>query len=463
MAKASLNNMHQPASTVDTPTRRWQWFWRLTFTLCGTAAVIWWWMMPGGFPVDHPRFLANRLLPVIVLAVAVVGRMAMSRGRWRIVRAVALGLSVAATAGCCAGAAMFPVSAQRFLPVGLLPAVLLWLAYWRTFRAGPALGWPLCLPLVAVAAVIAGICPWTQRGDDPATRPRDVPLPELATVNDEDRPTLIDLTDQVQVTTATGDIRTQMDGLSLSIAPLLTFHSRSPDRCWTILAPRRERTGQWRRLAGMHQADGTLQLGFADDELHWLRVEVDPASELLSIDARSQLEEPVFSHLNDFCQLEVNGHRELSIAFSPCPDTRVEVLPADYPRGRPRRLAYLDSDGVFRVVEASSGEKGPFHALASGPLAADAPLILTLFDAGRPVCELEFADWAAQASTELSPTAGWGLPVNAIEFERLGDAASAPVMVWITLAGTSVGRGWDSVGHRPGTYVNRLRVSAPGE
>jgi hypothetical protein len=29
---------------------------------------------------------------------------------------------------------------------------------------------------------------------------------------------------------------------------------------------------------------------------------------------------------------------------------------------------------------------------------------------------------------------------------------------FVTLAGTSVGRGWDSVGHAPGTYRNRMKI-----
>jgi hypothetical protein len=48
--------------------------------------------------------------------------------------------------------------------------------------------------------------------------------------------------------------------------------------------------------------------------------------------------------------------------------------------------------------------------------------------------------------------------MNAIEFGR-GDARpTAPVSLFITLAGTSVGRGWDSVGHSPGVYRNRMRI-----
>ena len=34
------------------------------------------------------------------------------------------------------------------------------------------------------------------------------------------------------------------------------------------------------------------------------------------------------------------------------------------------------------------------------------------------------------------------------------------IFVWLTLAGTSVGRGFDSVGHKAGTYRNRVRIEA---
>ena len=50
--------------------------------------------------------------------------------------------------------------------------------------------------------------------------------------------------------------------------------------------------------------------------------------------------------------------------------------------------------------------------------------------------------------------AGWGLPVNAIEFQRDGPVVS----LYLTLAATSVGRGWDSVGHAAGVYRDRLVI-----
>ena len=134
----------------------------------------------------------------------------------------------------------------------------------------------------------------------------------------------------------------------------------------------------------------------------------------------------------------------------------MEVLPFDYPAGRPARFAYLGADNIFRVAQAKSGEKGPFETLAEGKLNRTDPLTLTLYDDGAPFCRITLDDWAAQAGTDLSPTAGWGVPQNAIEFSWDEDRQTAHF--FITLAGTSVGRGWDSVGHTPGVYRNRMTI-----
>ena len=70
---------------------------------------------------------------------------------------------------------------------------------------------------------------------------------------------------------------------------------------------------------------------------------------------------------------------------------------------------------------------------------------------GSAIARLTFEDYAAQADTTLSPTAGWGVPVNALEFGLAADAPSSPASIFVTLAATSVGRGWDCVGHRAGS------------
>lgn len=86
-------------------------------------------------------------------------------------------------------------------------------------------------------------------------------------------------------------------------------------------------------------------------------------------------------------------------------------------------------------------------------------LTITLYDAGHPAGEVVLDDWAVQADTSLSPTAGWGVTMNSIEFQRSDDDPASTASIWITLGGTSVGRGWDSVGHAAGTYRNRLRIT----
>lgn len=129
-------------------------------------------------------------------------------------------------------------------------------------------------------------------------------------------------------------------------------------------------------------------------------------------------------------------------------------------RGRPLRFAYVDDAQVLRMVTATSGEKGPFRHLAAGALPAGEPLVLILRDEQTPMCRLTLADWDAQRGRSLSPTAGWGVPVATLEFARNGEHASSPVEIWISLASTSVGRGFDSVGHAAGTYRNRIRVEA---
>jgi hypothetical protein len=42
-----------------------------------------------------------------------------------------------------------------------------------------------------------------------------------------------------------------------------------------------------------------------------------------------------------------------------------------------------------------------------------------------------------------------------------GDEPTSPASLFITLAATSVGRGWDSVAHAAGTYRNRIAIE-PG-
>ena len=73
------------------------------------------------------------------------------------------------------------------------------------------------------------------------------------------------------------------------------------------------------------------------------------------------------------------------------------------------------------------------------------------------VQETATLDWAVQCSKQLSPTGGWGLAENSIEFSLRGEDERQAVF-YFTLASTSAGRGFDSVGHRAGIYRNRMKI-----
>lgn len=81
---------------------------------------------------------------------------------------------------------------------------------------------------------------------------------------------------------------------------------------------------------------------------------------------------------------------------------------------------------------------------------------LTLLDGDEVQCRVTLLDFTSQASTELSPTAGFGIAQNAIELLASEQAPAQTIL--FSLAATSVGRGWDTVGHAPGNYRNRMRV-----
>jgi hypothetical protein len=244
----------------------------------------------------------------------------------------------------------------------------------------------------------------------------------------------------------------------MTIDPLLTFISRSPDRFWIAFAPREMREPPRTKLTRWSREGSILQTCYENNlGTSGLRVSAtgDDGAEVESI---TRISEPIYSHLNTFCEITLAGHSKLSIAFSPCAAQRIDVLPMDYPVGRPSRLAYLDSAEVFHVVQATSGEKGPYHELASGKLRRGEPLEITLYDEGRAIASVSFADWTSQLSTELSAVAGWGVCDNAIEFSLRDEGLRSGASIFVSLASTSPGRGYDSVGHAAGTYRNRMSV-----
>jgi len=202
--------------------------------------------------------------------------------------------------------------------------------------------------------------------------------------------------------------------------------------------------------------DGAATTLFYKDEGE-SELDVSASGGAVQLDGRSKLEQAIYSHGNSYAELAVTGHKKLSVSFSPAPQQRVEVAAV----GAPMRFGYLDGNDTFHVVQASDRTRGPYKELATGKLKRGEPLTVTLYDGDKAMFAVTLADWAAQVSTALSPTAGDGLPANAIELARGGEAETAPALVTFTLAATTIGRGTQTVGHAPGVYRDRIAVRLP--
>ena len=437
----------------------WRLGWTLLLLIHAAGCLVWWFLMPGGFPLSHLRCWANLILPWCGCLLLLSGVWAAWRGNTAWFLAIALGVTLAWSTALLVALYLFPFSSRKFLLPALAIAVLLWIA-WGAAQLGKPKAWLINGFIAALVILGSGLFIYAQRGPQADTHPLNIAFPQLPeNVEPISGSSVAVLSDKSSLYLTDGTLRTKCGSLSLSLSPLLTFESRSPDRCWTSLAPRKLRGSQSLVPQTVWQQEKTWGMLFTGNEKLALIVsEPNDKSTVLSAVAYAQLETPVYSHLNSFLQLDVAGHQKLGISFSPCPAAIIEVLPADYPVGRPARMAYLNAAGMFQIVEATSGEKGPFRLLAEGALDRIKPLTITFHDQGQPVCDLVLDDWATQLSTHLSPTAGWGVPAGAIEFQLLNDADTSRAGVWITLAATSVGRGWDSVGHQAGTYRNRFRV-----
>lgn len=419
------------------------------------AATVWMFLMPGGFAISHSRFWTNRFGPILVLLIAIAALTARAMKREQLQRQLTLIFPVAWLGAAISGIIVFPISARLIAPFSLAGAGLM---AWSLKPFPPR---SLTLAALAIIALAIGASfPLLERAANPDTRPivfQTPPVPADLVV--ADYVPSIQLRANVGVHPSSGQIVVGLGRVQMQVGPLLTFISRSPDRCWTILSPRDQRLGLARRLVALQPPGrGTMRAWYADDDTSMLAVDA-AAPEQIEIDAQSRLPQPVYSHLNSYCDITIGGHRKLRMSFSPCDETKIDVKYADYPFGAPMRFAYFDAGANrLRIVEASDAEKGPFHELASGPLSRGEPLTITLYDEDTRLCAITLHDWSAQASDEISPTAGWGVPANSISFSLNQRSDGSPASIFISLADTGVGRGYDTVGHPAGTYRNRMTI-----
>jgi hypothetical protein len=431
------------------------------------VSAAWWWLEPGGFEISHPRFWANSVAPIVALGLSLATLGALRSESRRALKWFLLLWPAAALGTAVSGRLLFPVTLAWLWLIPLGGSLVMGLAvlrFWsgesRRTRAG-SVGLGLLVALASAAFVR------TQYPPTPRTKPTSqvsISFTRENRVQAISHPiSLLRLARNADLHTLEGSLLVRFSQVSISANPMLRFLNSSKDGCWSVFASARDQVGPEPRLREA-QFDGEHSCRLAYDlpgqGPATMRVEVDPSAESIKLEVRTNLMQTTYSHLNSYSDFEIRGHRLLELEFSPCLGVPIEVRKFDYPIGRPARFAYVEQDRTFRIVEAASGEKGPFLTLARGHLGAEESLTIILRDFGRPVGKITLADWAAQADTTLSPTAGWGVPVNAIEFNLADDPPSSPASIFVTLAGTSVGRGWDCVGHNPGTYRNRILLEA---
>lgn len=455
----------------------------LYLALTATAAGAWIWGMAGGFPIGHLRFWLHRVLPLLVGGSALAGIAALVRARADAVRVLLHGHGALWLVGTITATLVFPVSARAFLAPALVQVLGLWLLT-RGWGPPPEVAitvrWRWTVATLGLGAMVAVVCVLAVRAPTPGTRPDGeedappVPPPWATsaevTQGDGVPPDSTLLGGTVRFSPFPAQLDFGSGARRCSLTAALRFADESPDGCWTLFSPDAGDRGAsvdgyseptlgvapGRRYLSMKllQASGHGEYP-ASDGLQ--SVEVVARPQHIDLDVRRTLHRSVTSHLNSFSRIDVTGHTAISLEFSPCPGTRIAVPPFDPAGGLPMRCAVRDANGTFRILEAANAEKGPFRELARGPL-GNGPLTVVLFDADREFARFTFLDWARQSSTDLSPTAGYGLPQNAIEFWREGPAPESRVRIVLTLAGTSLGRGYDAVGHAAGCYANRVTV-----
>lgn len=339
------------------------------------------------------------------------------------------------------GVALFPqsIGVARWAPAASVAFALGGIAWMVRERPGAS------VVGVAVGGVLGGIVIAAQRAPAPSTKPAGGAIHEVrGTAGNEEA--------------ASGHLTSKCGKGTLHVNPHLTFHSRSPDRTWSLLAPPDARAR--RQLSRFEKTKTGFRAVYKDEnEEYSVNAERDPKNNILDIEAIAKLDEPVYSHLNTFTTLRLEV--DASVAFGPTGNTRYEILAPDSPEGKRMKLATLAHDRTFRVVQAQNDEKGPFTEIGVGTMKRDEPLVIEL----RPKeenqekgadkgCKITLQDWASQLSTEPSPTAGYGLAQNSIQLFKRGKEA----IILFMLAETGPGRGWDSVGHTAGVYRNRIHV-----
>jgi len=471
--------MNEPRGRTLTLVARWSLYsaWAVILILHAAGIVGYWWPERAhGFAVTSPRFWSQQLLPW-VLAVACVTSLALLWRHRAVFRALVYAFPAGYLAAAVAARLLFPVSSTTDLQRTLaLPGVFRW-GFWMVLLGWGALlltlavltslqgkcKWAVILPACSFGLLLGPFVLWSQRAAVPSTVPYDSHMDIPAVTRESSYPNEISVGPGVSVIPSKAKVQLKVKHLTVSIEPLLTFYSRSPDRCLTALAPSQGSHDCRHPCESFSENAQGAYVFYGGDEPAWVYIaRRDSEDSPLHLEAQTFLPSAVYSHLNSLCRVTIRGYRRLSLVFSPISGFPVELQEHAYPDYwlLSSGFGYLDAGGRFRWAKGAREEKGPYAELAAGALSRDAPVTMTVLDEGVPICRIALHDWAPQLSVADSPTAGWGLPANAIVPFVGPQQYGSPVDIRFQLAATGVGAGHDSVGHSAGVYRNRVIVAA---
>lgn len=333
-----------------------------------------WWLSPKGFPFVHARLWLNSVLPMVVFFVTALGLLSLLRGRHQLAGLTVGMLASGWLSGAITGRMLFPLSLRGFWGLGVVIAICGFGLSWLLLRNQQrSLGKSLFLVLVSLLVGVFSVV--SQASPSASTQPLDGVVPEPSVDWRANSSTTIELDSNLHFHPLSAELALRRGKIQFHCYPRLRFDRISPDGFWSLLAPRTKESSRrfWR------SSYDAKSYWFQYRDSTTVRLPLKQQDGVVKWTSWSSLAEDTASHLNSYFSLIIEGHQNLTIGFSPCPGKPIDVLPTDYPTGRPARFAYLTEQQKFRIVEATSGEKGPFRLLSAGKLQRGEPLSITFF------------------------------------------------------------------------------------
>ncbi len=404
-----------------------------SLVLCAVGASVTLWRPPLVFPLSSALWWATTgtvLALWLVTGLAVVGALV---GRQGLCFVSGLVPGVLLLFGSLVGRFVFERTDGAFFGIPFCVGALWVVTTWRAHRQ-LARSSRLSLAVVSLAAGPLGAMQPLGRAPSPVAT-----VPALTSLSDAGVPSSL----EGLLVTSDGHLQFACGHGLATLGPLLRFQDASDDGFWPIThTPTVERAKEPPALWGPLRR-ASLTVALADGGF--------------DVDAETLVPKPTASHLSRYADLVVTGFHAPSLRFEATGATDFPLAPFDYPKGRPAHFAAMTKQGELVVWRGSNAEKGPFVELGRGPLRRGDPLTLVLVDDGVAQCSLRWLDFTAQADVTLSPTAGEGVPVNAVQFGKPANDESK-VLVLLSLASTGIGAGMETVWHAEGVYRNRLLV-----